>query len=252
MKKAPLFLFLLLFSLAVHAQTGLVSEKPSKKMAVEVSAGYSMVLGDYGKFDRENSKSGYAANGWLVQLTFDWLGNSGVGLAFQYTYQRNALLDTARGVNPIGVDTNFMLGTRAWSNHYLMLGPVFMKTFKRVSIDVRALAGYMLAFSPNFTYTDPVTKQNVTGGAGGFAFQFSAGIGYAVSEHFIVKFNINYLGAFPQKKKEYKAQFLGYYEEIDPETGEKIWVPVWSDQIDINIKKTISTLNPGLGLIYRF
>jgi len=238
--------------MAVCAQTVGGTPKPSKNMAVEFTAGYSIVMGEYGQYDRENRKSGYASNGWLAQLTFDLLAKSGLGLAFQYSYQRNPLLDTAKNVNPIGVDTNFTLGTKAWSNHYILIGPVFMKTFKRVSIDVRAMAGYMLAFSPNFTYTDPVTRQNVTGGAGGFAFQFSAGIGYALSEHFILKLNVSYLGAFPQKKKEYKAQFLGYYEEVDPETGEKIWVPVWSDQIDINIKKTISTLNPGLGLIFRF
>jgi hypothetical protein len=78
------------------------------------------------------------------------------------------------------------------------------------------------------------------------------GIGYAISPHFAVKFNLNLLGGWPTKNKQYEARFIGYVNYKDPETG--IWYPkaIYSAPVTYEIKKVVTTLNPSLGVVYTF
>jgi len=251
MKKA-LFLFLLCILMlpAFPLSDTLTVNKPkkAKNIDLEFALGYSIVFGDYGKFNKSNSKSGYAANGWLAQLTFNWLGKRDVGLAFQYTYQRNPSLDTANNVNPVGTDTNYHLGPGTWTNNYLMAGPVYHHYFNRVSVDIKILVGVLLASSPNFSISDPTTKQTVKNTATGFAYQFSAGIGYKISPHFAIKINASYLGASPSVTKEF--HYTIKVEKEDPD-GNIYFVDEFQTS-ETTIKKVVSTLNVGIGVIYKF
>lgn len=253
MKKALLLVLFCTMIIPAFCQSDTLTKKRSGKsrnMDLEFSLSYSVVLGDYGKFDTRNSKSGYAANGWLAQLTFDWLGKRDIGLAFQYAYQRNPLLDTASFINPGGTgDTNYRLGPGAWSNHYLMAGPVYLHYFNRISLDIKILAGVLFASSTNFSITDPATQQTTTGTGTGFAYQFSAGLGYKVSTHFALKFNASYLGAIPSLNKKYYT----YVQEemVDPNTGNVYFINVFRGS-ETTIKKVVSTLNIGIGIIYKF
>jgi len=222
-------------------------------MALEFNAGYSMVLGNYGNTDTLNSKSGFAQGGWLIQLTFDWMGKSNFGLAFQYTFQSNSLNKSISNFHPSGM--SFPLGTGSWSNHYLMAGPVFLKSFKKISLDVKVLGGLILASSSTFNVTNPTDSanpQNVHGIGTGFAYQVSAGLGYTISDHFTLKFNLGLLGGWPGKEKQYGSRLIGYEEYTDPVTGIKYEKPVYSAPVDYSIKKIVTTLNPSLGLIFRF
>ncbi len=252
MKKALLIVLLCIMIVPAFSQSDTLTKKRSGKsrnMDLEFSLSYAVVLGNYGKFDTRNSKSGYAANGWLAQLTFDWLGKRDIGLAFQYAYQRNPLLDTASYINPGGIgDTNYRLGPDAWSNHYLMAGPVYLHYFNRISLDVKILAGVLFASSSNFSMTDPSTQQTARHSATGFAYQFSAGIGYKVSSHFSLKLNASYLAANPSVTKEF------YYSTIEKridEYGNEYYVSVFHGS-ETTIKKVVSTLNIGIGIIYKF
>jgi hypothetical protein len=211
-----------------------------------------MVLGDYGKYDRNYSKSGYASGGWLAQFTFDWMGKRPIGIAVQYTFQHNALQDTAANIIPVG-PFKYPLGSGSWSNHYLMAGPVFMKSFNKVHFDVKLLFGGMISSCAVFNMTDPATGQNSKDVGMGLAFQASAGVGYTFSPHLALKFNIGYLAGWPGKTKSYGQQLLRYDEIKDPNTGEVIgYQPVYSAPASYEIKKVISTLNPSLGVVFRF
>jgi hypothetical protein len=135
MKKTALLLLVCAYYSVAYTQTSDVDPKVAKNrnMGLEASAGYSIALGTYAAFDQKNKKSGYATSGWLVQLTFDWMGKKDIGLALQYTFQQNPLKDAANLVYPNGIPES--AGTGNWSNHYLMFGPVFMKTIHHLHID---------------------------------------------------------------------------------------------------------------------
>jgi len=251
MKKAYLLFLICMMMLPAFPQSDTLSQKKSKKvrnMNLEFTLGYSIIFGDYGKFDKNNSKSGYATNGWLAQLTFDWLGKRDFGLAFQYTYQRNPLLDTANKVNPVNTDTNYRLGPGAWSNNYFMAGVVYHHYFKKVSLDFKILLGVLLASSSNFSMLDPTTKQTVNNTAAGFAYQFSGGIGYRISSLFTFKVNASYLGASPSITKQF--HYTIKVEKIDPD-GNIYYVDEFQTS-ESTIKKLVSTLNIGIGVIYKF
>jgi hypothetical protein len=235
-----------------EAATVQTTPAKSRNLALEFNAGYSMVLGDYGKSDSNYSKSGYATGGWLMQFTFDWMGKGALGISLQYTFQHNALQASAEHVIPDG-PFKYPLGTGSWSNHFLMVGPVFMKNFNRIHFDAKLLFGGVISSSSVFNMTDPVTGENVKDVGMGLAFQASAGIGYTFSKHFALKFNIGYLAGWPSKTKTYGQQLLGYEEVIDPDTGIVIgYVPIYSAPAEYAIKKVISTLNPSLGAVFRF
>ncbi|MDP1621022.1 MAG: outer membrane beta-barrel protein [Bacteroidales bacterium] len=222
-----------------------------RNKGLEVSAGYSVALGSYASFDKQNKKSGYATGGWQVQITFDWMGKKYFGLALQYTFQRNPMKNAATLVFPNGIPDSVNPGS--WSNNYLMAGPVFMKRINRLQIDAKVLGGVLFSSGASFNTPDPVTsgKSNINV-ATGFAYQISAGVGYTISSHLALKLNVNFLNGWPGKTRQYGSQLIGYEEYKDPLTGIEYTRPVYSAPIEYEIKKVVTTLNPSLGLVYRF
>jgi len=251
MKNSLLLLLMISLVSTAFAQSDTTAKKKivkTQNMDIEFTVGYSFALGDYKKFDKSYPKSGYAANGWLAQLTFDWLGKRDFGLAFQYTYQRNPLLDTASNINPTGTDTNYRLGPGAWSNNYFTAGPVYHHFFNRISLDFKILIGVLITSSSNFSMLDPTTRQTVNNTATFFAYHFSAGIGYKVSSHFALKVNACYLGANPSVTKQFNYTIK--VEKVD-QYGNIYFVDEFQ-RSETTIKKVVSTLNIGLGVIYKF
>jgi len=249
-----LLIFLCAFS-KLSAQTSETKpeEKKNHNMALEFSAGYSLPFGNYAAIDSANEKSGYAKSGFQVQIALDWMGKSDFGLAVQYTFQRNPLKDTAAFFIP--TDRNAPLGTGSWTNHCLMGGPVFMKTLKKVYLDAKILGGIILSSGTNFNTPDPTDTTGIrysrnTGT--GFVYQISAGVGLKVSANLALKFNLSLLGGWPEAKKQYKPQIIRYEKHIDPITGFTYQEAVYSAPVDYSIKKVISTVNPSIGLVYRF
>ncbi len=254
MKKTALFLSLFFSFGLLFAQTTPENQQPVKKsrLGLEATGGYSMVLGTYGSIDKSNKKSGYATAGWQVQLTFDWMGKKDFGLSLQYTFQKNPLNDTTRNIVPYGW-YNGTLGPGAWTNHYLMLGPVFMKQFGKLHVDARIMGGVIVSASDNFKTQNAYDslKKDVNLGTG-FAYEFSAGVGYSVSDHLTFKFNLSLMGGWPTKSKKYGSQYLGTSKEVDPITGIVYYEPIYSAPVEYEIKKVVTTLNPTIGLVYRF
>jgi opacity protein-like surface antigen len=253
--RGSILVFLCACYLGAQAQGDVPKQQiTGRSMAVEFSAGYSVAMGKYRSLDMEEDKAGYAVNGWQLQAAFNWMGSKDFGLSLLYTFQRNPLNDSTGSIRPDGWHTG-TLGPGAWSNHYLLAGPVFMKTIRKLYIDARILGGLIVSASPVFTTPNPgdTTGMDMDKNMGtGFAYLVSAGIGYAFTPRLAVKFSVNLRGGWPGKEKQYPAILLGYRYYRDPETGILVSEPVYSAAADYEIKKVVTTLDPSIGLVYRF
>ena len=145
------------------------------------------------------------------------MGKKDFGLAISYAYQRNPFKNAANEVYPYSGHPNDSLVSGTWSNHYLMLGPVFMKTIGKIHIDAKILGGVLVSSGANFYTPDPRDTMEYSYNkniATGFAYQVSAGVGYTFSKHIALKFNLSLLGGWPGINRQYGAQFLGYKNYI--------------------------------------
>lgn len=250
-----LFFVIMMNSVLFAQQKADSAVKPANvTRAFELSAGYSMVMGSYAALDKTNDKAGYASNGWHVQLNYSRVGRHNFGIALQYTYQNNPLNDSASNIVPNGWSSG-TLGPGSWSNHYLMLGPVFMKSYGKIVLDAKILGGAIVSSSDNFTTPDPTDTTGLDKDENlgfGFGYGISVGAGYAFSSHFMIKLNVNLTGGWPGINREYAAQYLGTRSYRDPVTGVISYKPFYSAPVEYDIKKVVTTFSPSLGLVYRF
>lgn len=236
------FLFFPLFLFTQEKQPGDSTRTP-KRFYLDISGGGSVPLGrSYPSFDKDKERAGYAATGYFVQANLSWLGKRDFGIAFQYTFQRNPLRDTAENIVPYG--TKYQLGTGGWSNNYLLIGPVYLKSFNKFLLQTEAMIGVVFSFCTVFSDTDPVTGENHSNIGAGFGYSLRVGLGYNITPRLTIMANLNYLGGLPAISKEYQPQIIGY----DSITNEQIY----SALTEVKIKKTVSTFNAGIGLIYKF
>jgi hypothetical protein len=243
MKKILLILFALQVPLIGFTQTDNQEKNANEKQKIylDASVGASFPLGPYAKNDPDpDATGGYAVPGFFIQANADWMGKNNFGLAFQLTYQNNSLSDEAK--TAYTYDTTTPLGPGNWSNIYVMAGPVFLQQFKKLALDVKLVGGFLISTSPVFKTIDPETKQYVGGTATGFALGVNIGLGYALSKNVALKLTLGYMAGFPKKESQ-TATVIG----MDT-TGHFIY----SVPVDITIKKTVSTFNTGLGIIYKF
>ncbi len=223
------------------------------RMGLEASAGYSVALGAYSSHDNGNEKSGYAHNGWQMQVTFDWMGKKDFGMALQYTFQRNQVNGLCNLIYPNGTPDTTV--TNPWSNHYLMAGPVFMKALGKLHLDAKLLGGVIVSSGSGFDTRNPTDTAVISYSkniATGFGFQLSGGVGYNFTRHFALKFNLALLGGWPGKNRQYPSQLVGTAFYKDPVTGIEYQKPIYSAPVEYDIKKVVMTLNPSLGVVFRF
>jgi len=242
MGKALLWFFVLLLPFPSFAQnnTGGKKTKEKQKIYLDASVGAAIPLGNYAKDDPKADATGYAKTGFFIQANVDWMGKNNFGLSLQLTYQNNSLKDTAKTIIPYG--SSNPIGAGNWSNIYIMTGPVFLKQIKKIMIDAKVVGGFLISTSPVFKTTNPETKLNEGGTGTGFALGVNIGVGLAVSKKVVLKLTLEYLAGFPKRDSQ-TAKVIG----IDT-TGHFIY----SAPLDITIKKTVSTFNTGLGIIYKF
>jgi hypothetical protein len=246
MKKLSILFLVLALSGSISAQikTDTTKVKQFKGFYLSVSSGVSFPVGNsYISVDGKDTKSGYAGTGYLVQVNGDWPGNNMIGLGLQYTYQRNPILASAHDIVRDGNDTT-PIGSGAWANHYLMIGPVFVKQVHKLLISARMAVGFIVSFSPVFRYIDPVTQRRTNNMAYGLGYGLSAGVGYSVSERVSLQMNVSYYGGAPKLSKEYKPQVTGW----DTITNTNIFSPL----TEISIKKIVSTINLSAGAVFKF
>jgi hypothetical protein len=229
-------------SILAQTNTDQGKAKKGKGIYLGASAGVSFPVGSSypGTDVKADSKSGYAGTGFYVQVDGDWPGKNLIGLGAQYTYQRNPILASAENVIREGNDTT-PLGSGAWSNHYLLAGPVLVKQLNKFQINAKLALGVILSFSPAFRYYNSETRQTVKDMAFGFGYGLKVGFGYSVTERFSLMVNISYLGGSPKLSKEYNTQYL------DTTTN-----TILTSVNEISIKKIVSTINIGAGAAFKF
>jgi opacity protein-like surface antigen len=232
----------------LFSQEQVKAPAPAKsRMTFDFFGAYSMATGKYTANDLEQDNAGFAGGGFMAQIKLSWLGKKDFGLGVSYAFQQNAILKQVQDSIVPGGDPNG-LGDKPWNNHYLLAGPVMVKEFNRIVLDVSVFVGFVIASSHVFDMMVPVdsVQYSISSGAGiGFAFQARAGVGYRVSNRIILTASISYLGGSPTRKKE---NFV--YSVIEDPPGSGIYVPVYQGYEDI-IKKKISTFNPGIGIMIK-
>jgi hypothetical protein len=243
MKKIFLYILVILLPFTGFAQQKAEEKKKKEKpnIYLDASAGASIPLSDYANDNPEDDVSGFANTGFFIQANADWMGKNNVGIAFQLMYQNNSLQDTAKNVILDG--SVFPIGSGNWSNIYLMAGPVFLKQINKLAIDAKLVGGFIIATSPVFKTTNPETNMNEGGTATGFALGVNIGVGYAISNRVAIKFTMGYLAGFPKREGQTVK-----VDSISSTTGQYIY----STSGDITRKRTVSTFNTGLGVIYKF
>lgn len=255
MKQTACIFFLMAISLSMTAQNeGRKTDQNHKKrnILLDFQAGYSVPFGKYAGSDTTADLTGYATGGLFAQASITLLGRKNLGLSATYCYQRNPLQKGVEYIRPEG--HSYMLGSRPWSNHYLLAGPAYSNKFGRFFIIAKVQVGVVLAFSSNFSITMPENQSDSTippttylsEGAGiGVAFQGLVSGGYQLTDKLVLNLNFSFLGANPVRKKDYYTSSYYYDEEL------KQWLLVWQGG-EFIMKKKISTLNIGIGIAYRF
>lgn len=239
-KRNLLFFLVILPFIAFTQPTQTVPASSSTRgIFLDASAEWSLPIGAYASNDKGNDQSGFSRSGFLAQLTFEWIGKRNFGLAFQYTIQLNPLKNTAKDSVLSGMSVP--LGSGNWSNHYIMVGPVYMKYFGKILFEARALFGVIISTSPLFKTVNPIYK-NVSNNTGtGLAFGLGAGAGYRVSSKVALKLNAEYLMGTPKIDRQYGAQII--------ESRNGFWV--YSPPVNFDTKKNVSSFNLGISIIFK-
>jgi hypothetical protein len=239
-KQSLLTAFILLWSFAFSQETSQVNKHFSTQgLYLDASAGFSVPVGAYGG-SKIDDVSGFASPGVLAQLNLDWVGDQDYGLAVQYTFQSNSIKRSVKNDTLVGMAE--ALGTKGWTNNYLLAGLVVMKAIGKVIIGGKALAGIVLSESPVFRTMDPVyrTPSSNTGAGLGIGIQLNAA--YTISRRVSLQLNVEYLQGYPKIHRQYGAQIVG----ID--TGYHI---IYSPPVTIETKRVLSSFNIGAGVIVK-
>lgn len=250
-KILPLILIVLMPLLMFgQAKSGDKKVHEKERFILEGSAGVSVPIGSYSTNDRFNKKSGFAQTGSLFQVTIDWMDKKDFGMALQYSYQYNPIQSSS--VHDTLPGRTYPLGSGGWSNHYLMIGPVYYKEIKKFVIDAKVMGGLVFAFSPLFNYTSPDSLHTkVTSYGSGFAYEAAAGVGYRVSSNLQIKFDVSILGAIPTLHKQYGGEYLGTVDYRNPQTGAIEYISIYAPAVVLDLKNYISTFNASFGIIIK-
>ena len=258
MKRVILVAFLGLFLLVLSAQT--IENKTKihehQPIFLDLSGGISLPVGkNFTGLDRNNTSAGYADNGYFARVEVDWMGKTDFGMAIQYTLQHNPLKGAAKNIIPFGgLDS---LGTGSWNNHYLLIGPVYMKSISKFVIEANLLGGIILSFSPVFDTWNLASKAKVSNHAFGFGCGIGIGVGYNISPKIALNVNVGYLCGFPQVKVSNRAELLTHdttiaYNWVTHENDTTVNERNYTAVSENSFKKTVSAFNAGIGLIIKF
>jgi hypothetical protein len=239
-----ILVFLLLFPAAVFAQQ---AESGKTPVYLNISLGAAIPVGkNYPGIasSTNESKAGYAKTGMFLSGAVGFMGKNDFGFGLEYLYQKNNYQDTAKNIH-VHDTSSYMLGSDGWTNHWILGGLFFVHKKKNFIIDGQLLGGAVIAFSNVFSLRNPYTL-TMEGRAGvGLGWGINAGIGINLNKtgKAMIKFTAGYLNGYPSRSKDYPAQIIGY----DSVTTR----PIYNDPASYEIKKIISTVNIGAGLIFK-
>ncbi len=231
---------LLVFSQGTAVKKADSASAKSGGLYLDLSGGLSLPMGYYARKDVKFGGSGFATPGFLGQINLDWIGKDNYGPALQYTFQRNSLKSSVKNDTLSGMSQ--AVGTGSWTNHYLMVGVVFLNFIHKVYVEGRGMLGVILSSSPLFSTVDPVYQTPSTNTGIGLAYGAQFGIGYKVSPKVTVKASVEYILGTPKIHHQYGAQ-----QTFDTITG----TLVYSAPMTIETKRTVSALLVKAGIVVK-
>ncbi len=178
---------------------------------VGLSIGASFPISDFKKAVLSDSTSGFAKTGIALSFNYAYRFTHNFGVALIINYSGNSLddgsyknqLETAHPDYGVSVES-----TDSWTSGGLFLGPYLrFPLTKKLSWDVRALAGYFGSYSPRVLIRttkidDPSDKGEYyieRAKANGFGYVLGTGFKYKVSSYYVLLF-----GDFVSSKLEFK------------------------------------------------
>lgn len=239
-RRTGFILILALLTSALNAQTESMDtvSKAKSRVVIDVSGAWSLAMGKYRETNIAGEYAGFASGGFIGQVGINWIGKHDLGLGVSYVFQHNGFQEKAKNICPPGQDC---LGSGGWNTHYLLGGPVYIKEFGRIIMDISVLGGFVISTGKIFSIEIPDTLHPYySSGTGfGFGFQAKASAGYRVSKKIFITAGISYLGGSPSRSKSF------YTLVHIPIIG---WTYIGSETV---IKKKISTINPGVGIMIK-
>lgn len=193
-------------------------------LVFSVNGGITNPLGNYGKGDYADEKSGFAKTGGHVNITgVYYLSKSfGIGALMGYSqFGHKNLQNLADGYKEdSGTDSTTLFSKG--SNHSLsfLVGPYYSFAIsKKLSLDIRLMGGYVKTNLAGFEvhyedYTDNIMTQKESSG-GAFGFQGGAGLTYMITKMIGIKANADYFSSKPKINISYDNFIVNSGRRLD-------------------------------------
>ncbi len=136
----------------------LAAQKP--KSFIELSAGLNIPVGEFAETTFQRPESGFANNGFSFSLAYDNRLSYNFGLTGALYLSSNSVNQQAYRdeIDADTLDYPLTVTTRNWGTFGLLAGPfLYMPVSKYLSIDVRAMAGFYSAYSPEVIVSGQTT-----------------------------------------------------------------------------------------------
>ncbi len=234
MKKLILFLFFALLSVLMYGQAG--------TQTFNISAGGMFPLKDLGNNNLVDSSSGFAANGYHIQVSYNYQlsNNFGIALDVEFNSAKYSFSKLKKYFEENMSNVQYdLLSTQNWS-----LGGIFLSYYlrlpigKRVSWDFAPLVGFLGTYTPEYQMTTivnsnaPKTYYRQRSKAFSFAYGVDSKISIKTGDH----------GFFLEGRLLYSSTDFKQVKGID-----NLGKPY-----DIRIKMNLMYITTGLGYTYYF
>lgn len=182
------------------------AQKPASKFILSINGGLASPVGNFKKGIYSDEKSGFASTGSHFNLAGTYYFNKSWGVGALLGYSRfghkgsQSLSDGYKEDSGTDSTTLYLKG----NNHSfsILIGPYYrIDAGKKISIDIRALGGYVNTHLAGFQifyedYTDNAMTQKESSG-GAFGFQAGIGVQYHITGKLSVQVNGDYFTSKP-------------------------------------------------------
>ncbi len=200
MKKIVSAILIIGISAATHAQ-----KSSTDHWVFSLDGGIASPLGNFGKADYADEKSGFAKTGGHINVSAVYYVNKnfGIGILGGYSlfgFSSQSLADGYK--EDSGTDSTTLYKKGNNKNLSILIGPYYsIPVNEKFSVDFRVLAGYVKTHLSGFQvyyedYTDNVMTQRESSAAA-FGFQAGGGLTYKITKLIRIKFNADYLSSKP-------------------------------------------------------
>jgi Outer membrane protein beta-barrel domain len=225
----------------LFSTVSLFAQKSPSAFEVSLNGGIASPVGNFGKGDYANEKSGFAKTGSHVNITGTYFIHKafGIGALVGFSqYGFNGTQSLSDGYKEDSGTDSTTLYTKGHNRSFsVLVGPYYsIAAGKKLSVELRALGGYVDTHLAGFQvfyedYLDNTMTQKEAS-AGAFGFQLGAGLKYSINKIISVKLNADYFSSNP------KINIM--YENFIVNSGRRL----------TEYNETISGVNTTVGLAF--